>query len=110
LAVRDTISALTSISRAIDLHPRDIEALNLAGIIYFRMGESDKARILFNRALAADTTRPFTYFNIGMVCWAGGDVPGATIAWFKALRLAPQDKDIVYWYSTAQKKLSESGR
>ena len=104
----DTINALGSLSRAIDLNPRSIEALNLAGIIYFRMGESEKARILFNRALAADTSQPFTHFNIGMVRWASHDVRGAHNAWFRALQLAPQDKDIIYWYSMAEKRLQET--
>ncbi|MBN1306319.1 MAG: tetratricopeptide repeat protein [Chitinispirillaceae bacterium] len=104
----DTINALNSISRAIDLGPRSIEALNLAGIIYFRIGEPDKARILFDRALVADTSRPFTHFNIGMVRWAVHDIRGARDAWFRALQLAPTDKDIVYWYSMAEKKLKES--
>ncbi|MBN1576801.1 MAG: tetratricopeptide repeat protein [Chitinispirillaceae bacterium] len=104
----DTINALNALSRAIDLHPRGVEALNLAGIIYFRMGESDKARILFERALVADTSRPFTHFNIGMVRWALNDIRGAHDAWFRALRLAPDDKDIVYWYAAAEKKLREA--
>jgi tetratricopeptide (TPR) repeat protein len=103
----DTISALNALSRAIDLNPRGFEALNLAGIIYFRMGEPDKSQVLFDRALAADTLQPCTYFNIGMVKWAVHDVSGAHQAWFRALKLAPQDKDIVFWYSAAEKKLQE---
>ncbi len=103
----DTIEALASLSRAIDLNPRSIEALNLTGIIYFRMGELEKARILFNRSLMTDTSRPFVHFNIGMVHWAADDLPGAYRSWFKALQLAPRDKDIVYWYTMAEKKLEE---
>ena len=107
LDAKDTVSALGALSRAIDLHPKSNEALNLAGIIYFRMGDVNKARLLFDRALSADTTRSFTWFNIGMLCWAVKDVHCARNAWFKALELAPEDKDIVYWFSVAEKKMQE---
>jgi tetratricopeptide (TPR) repeat protein len=102
---KDTISALNSLARAIDLAPSAVEALNLAGIIYFRIGEPDKALTLFSRALAADTSKSFTYFNIGMVKWFQCDYEGARRLWFRAVKLAPQDKDIVYWYSVADKKV-----
>jgi len=104
----DTLAALKALSRAIDLNPRTVEALNLTGIIYFKLGEPDKAQILFNRALAIDTTKSFTYFNLGMVKWAARDFEGAHRTWFKAVQLAPQDKDIVYWYSVAETKLRET--
>jgi tetratricopeptide (TPR) repeat protein len=102
---KDTLAALTSLSHAIDLNPSAVEALNSAGIIYFRLGELGKANLLFNRALVADTTRPFTHFNIGMILWSIQDYEGANGAWFKAVQLAPDDKDIVYWYATSEKKL-----
>lgn len=105
---KDTINALGSLSRAIDLHPGSVEALNLAGIIYFRRNDVDKAHILFNRALAADSTRSYTWFNIGMLQWAVKEVRGAHAAWFKALEISPQDKDILYWYSVAEKTLQET--
>lgn len=101
---RDTLEALNALSRAIDYNTRTVEALNLAGIIYFRLGEPDKAQILFERSLLADTTRSYAYFNLGMVRWSLGDIEGARHAWFKAVQLAPQDKDIVYWFSMADKK------
>jgi tetratricopeptide (TPR) repeat protein len=104
----DTINALNALSRAIDLQPQGIEALTLTGITYFKMREPDKAQLLFNRALVADTLRPYTHFNIGMIRWAVNDVRGAHHAWFRALQLAPQDKDIVYWFTVAEKKLQES--
>jgi len=105
---RDTIAALNALSRAIDLCPKNIEALNLAGIIYFKIGESDKARALFERALAIDTSKPFTYFNLGMVLWSVHDKDGAHRAWFKAVQLAPQDRDIVYWFSIAEKEVGKA--
>jgi tetratricopeptide (TPR) repeat protein len=104
----DTIAALKALSRALDLNPRTVEALNLTGIIYFKLGKPDKSQILFRRALAIDTTKSFTYFNIGMVKWSIHDVKGAHRAWFRAVQLAPQDKDIVYWYSVAEATLRES--
>jgi tetratricopeptide (TPR) repeat protein len=105
LRTSDTNASLNALSRAIEYNPRAVEALNSAGIIYFRLGELEKASILFNRALMADTSRPFTYFNIGMIRWSIQDVKGANEAWFKAVQLAPGDKDIVYWYAASEKKL-----
>ena len=104
LEARDTIGALNSLSRSIDYNPKSIEALNLAGIIYYRIGDLNKSGILFERALSIDTLKPFTHFNIGMLCWSQNDFVCAHSAWFKALSLAPEDKDIVYWYSIAEKK------
>ena len=105
LSTNDTIASLNALSRAIEYNPRAVEALNSAGIIYFKLGELEKADILFNRALVADTSRPFTYFNIGMIRWSIHDVKGANKAWLKAVQLAPGDKDIVYWYAASEKKL-----
>jgi tetratricopeptide (TPR) repeat protein len=107
---KDTIAALNSLARAIDFNPFAVEALNLTGIVYFKIGEPDKARILFGRALAIDTTKPFTYFNMGMVNWFQHDYDGARRSWFRAVQLAPQDKDIVYWYSAADRKVRESAK
>lgn len=99
----DTIAALHALSRSIDYNTGSIDALNLAGIIYFRIGEPVKSRVLFDRALSVDTLQAFTHFNMGMLRWSQGDFSGAHRAWLRALRLAPDDKDVVYWYSVADK-------
>ncbi|NLD94138.1 MAG: tetratricopeptide repeat protein [Fibrobacter sp.] len=104
---KDTIAALTALSRTLELTPGSTAALNAAGIIYFKMGDSDKALQLLNRAALIDTTDAFTFFNAGMVKWSLGDYDGAHKAWFKAVALAPQDKDIVFWFMTAEKKMTE---
>jgi len=110
LKSHDTITALLSLSKAIDYNPKSVDALNTAGILYFRAGETDKSGLLFKRALAIDTTRPYTYFNIGMVYWSLGNTADANNAWFKAVQLAPDDKDIVYWYALSEKSLLEAKR
>jgi len=110
LEIHDTIGALNALSRTIDYNPRSIEALNLAGIIYYRIGDPGKASILFERALAIDSLKSFTHFNIGMLCWSQSDFACAHKAWFKALTLAPEDKDIIYWYSVAEKKFQEAAK
>ncbi|HMA65436.1 MAG TPA: tetratricopeptide repeat protein, partial [Chitinispirillaceae bacterium] len=94
---RDTLAALTALSRTLELTPGSIAALNAAGIIYFKMGDADKSLQLLNRAALIDTTAAFTFFNAGMVKWSMKDYGGAHKAWFKAVALAPQDKDIVFW-------------
>jgi tetratricopeptide (TPR) repeat protein len=110
LQIHDTIGALNALSRTIDYNPKSIEALNLAGIIYYRIGDPGKAAILFERALAIDSLKSFTHFNIGMLCWSQNDFACAHKAWFKALTLAPEDKDIIYWYSVAEKKSQETAK
>ncbi|MBN1601323.1 MAG: tetratricopeptide repeat protein [Chitinispirillaceae bacterium] len=107
LGKNDTIGALSALSRAIDYNPRSLESLNLAGIIYYRIGEPSKSRVLFERALMVDTLKAFTHFNMGMLYWAQNDIEGAHRSWLKAITLAPDDKDIVYWYSVAEQKIKE---
>jgi tetratricopeptide (TPR) repeat protein len=104
---KDTLAALTALSRTLELTPGSTEALNAAGIIYFKMGDSDKSLQLLNRAALIDTTGAFTFFNIGMVKWSLQDYKGAHNAWFRAVTLAPQDKDIVFWFITAENRLKE---
>ncbi|MFP4162764.1 MAG: tetratricopeptide repeat protein [Chitinispirillaceae bacterium] len=107
LGRKDTLKALEALSRAIDLNPDAVEALNLAGIVYFRLGEPKKAQTLFDLSLATDSLNAFTHFNMGMVNWAAEQVQEAHKHWFKALSLEPDDEDILYWYAVAQSRLED---
>jgi len=104
---KDTLAALAALSRTLELTPGSTAALNAAGIIYFKLGDTDKSLQLLNRAALTDTTAAFTYFNVGMVKWSIKDYDGAHKAWFRAVTLAPQDKDIVFWFMTAENRLKE---
>jgi Flp pilus assembly protein TadD len=100
----DTLASLSALSRAIELQPRSVEPLNLVGIIYFRMGDEAKAEVLFNKAATLDTLHPSAPFNLGMMRWSQGDVLGAREQWLRALKCAPRDEDILYWFALAQKE------
>lgn len=109
LAGQDTVNALEALSRAIEYDPQSVEAINLASIVYYRIGERDKARMLFARAVAADSTNATAHFNLGMVRWHDGDIAGAHAHWLEALKRSPRDQDILYWFARAEKELREEG-
>jgi len=110
LFLKDTLEALSALSRAIEYRPRSAEPLSLAGIVYFRLGDPGKAERLFRQALALDTLHASTYFNLGMVHWSNGDAKEAYALWLKALKRAPEDNDILYWFARARKKLEPVNR
>lgn len=105
---RDTIASLGALSRAVEYDPRSVESLNLAGIIYYRIGDSGRSRALFLTALAIDSTHPSAHFNLGMIHWQKGESMDAHEHWLAALKSAPEDEDILYWFALSEKKLRES--
>jgi tetratricopeptide (TPR) repeat protein len=109
LSAKDSIAALDALSRSIERDTRAIEPINLAGIIYFRMGETDKATALFAKALAIDSANPAGRFNLGMAYWLAGRYDDARAQWYAALAASPKDKDILYWFALAEKKKREKG-
>jgi tetratricopeptide (TPR) repeat protein len=104
----DTIQALKALSRAIGFTPQDPGPVNTAGILYFKMGYTDKAEILFSQALTIDSTISSTHFNLGMLAWQRGDVQTAHQRLLTALNHAPQDQDILYWFAVCEKTLREA--
>lgn len=107
LANADTLSGLESITKAITYDPENPELFNMAGIIYFRLGETAKARILFTKALTFDSTSVSVLFNLGMLCWNEGEITGAHENWYRALKSAPQDPDILYWFAQSEKQVRD---
>jgi tetratricopeptide (TPR) repeat protein len=101
----DTVAALNSISRAVEYNGKEVEPINLAGIIYFRMGEEHKAEALFKRAVSIDSLHPTAYFNMGMIGWQRGDYTAAHGFWLKTLKIVPDDEDVIYWFARAEKEL-----
>jgi tetratricopeptide (TPR) repeat protein len=108
LSCRDSIAALDALSRAIEFNNRALEPLNLAGIIYFRMGEVDKSEALFRKAVGLDSTSAAAHFNLGMVFWQDKRYKDAHAQWLSALAASPGDKDMLYWFALAEKKLREA--
>ena len=107
LRYRDTLSALEALSRAIESDPLSVESLNLAGIVYFRMGRVGKAKALLIRAAQIDSTNPSAFFNMGMIGWYENDINAAHRDWLRALKCSPRDEDILYWFARSEKRLRE---
>jgi tetratricopeptide (TPR) repeat protein len=108
LDFRDTLGALTSLTHAIEYDPGRAEPLNAAGIIYFHMGEAEKALAILSRAAALDSGNVTVLFNLGMIRWHSGDINGAHGLWLRALKRSPKDETVLYWFALAEKKLRES--
>jgi tetratricopeptide (TPR) repeat protein len=109
LAGRDTVQALSALSRAIELDSRSVEPVNLAGIVYFRLGHEDKALQLFGKAIAIDSTNSSAHFNLGMAKWQREQFSEAHRHWLTALANAPEDEDILYWFALSEKRIREGG-
>lgn len=110
LHAADTVAALEMLTKAIASDPQSAEPLNLAGIIYFRTGRPEKARILFERAAAADTSNPSLLFNLGMLHWEEKRIKEAYDLWLRALKKSPDDEDFLYWFAAAEKRLRDTTR
>jgi tetratricopeptide (TPR) repeat protein len=106
----DTLPAIEAITKAIAFDPQSHEPLNLAGIVYFRMGKTEKARMLFERAVSADTLAVSPLFNLGMVYWEQDQPRAAYERWLSALRKAPEDEMVLQWFAAAEKRLREMDR
>lgn len=108
LRTGDTLAALGALSKARDRAPADPNPLNLAGIVYGKRGEAEKAEALFRKALAQDSGDASAHFNLGMLAWQAGDARAAHGHWLVSLKALPADEDILYWFALAEKKLRET--
>lgn len=101
----DTTGALASLARSVERDPKGVSALNLAGIIYAKLGDPDRATALFGKALTLDSTSASAHFNQGMLDWQAGEVQKAHGHWLEALKALPEDEDALYWLALAEKRL-----
>jgi Flp pilus assembly protein TadD len=108
LAGNDTLGALEALTRAIEYDPQRADPLNAAGIIYFRLGETEKAQALFVQAASVDSLNPAVLFNLGMVAWHSGDLEKAHACWLTGLKQSPKDQTMLYWFARAEKQLREA--
>ncbi|MEO6097836.1 MAG: tetratricopeptide repeat protein [Fibrobacteria bacterium] len=108
LKSRDTVSALISLSKAIDRGPLNPRPLNLVGIVYGKLGEAEKAEAIFQKVLRLDSSDASANFNLGMIHWQAGETRPAHEQWLKALKALPNDEDVLYWFALSEKKLRET--
>jgi tetratricopeptide (TPR) repeat protein len=104
LTNKDTIAALTALSRSTGYDPNSINPLNLAGILYFNKGDHDKALNLFKLVTSTDSSSVQGYFNIAMVYWADSNYTNAYKFWYQAALRSPEDKEIITWAAMAKKR------
>jgi Flp pilus assembly protein TadD len=104
----DTLRAIEALTKAIAFDPKNPGPLNRAGIIYYRLGNTEKARQLFESATRADTADISAVFNLGMIYWERGDPKAAHDLWMKAIKKSPEDEVILYWFAAANKRLTET--
>lgn len=70
-------------------HPRDVEALNVLGLVALRRGQLPSAEQLLESAVAIDPDHALTRHYLGRVHDAAGNVDKAIAAHGAALKLAP---------------------
>jgi tetratricopeptide (TPR) repeat protein len=77
-------------SEALTLAPKDVNVSTDLGVCYYYTNQPDKALQQFDRSLALDPNHAKTLLNVGIVrAFGKQDLAGATEAWQKVLKLAP---------------------
>jgi aspartate beta-hydroxylase len=75
--------------QALQQHPRDVESLDVLGLVALRRGQLSNAEQLLGSAIAIDPDHALSRHYLGRVYDAAGNVEGAIAAHEAALRLAP---------------------
>ncbi|MBN1901913.1 SH3 domain-containing protein [Candidatus Sumerlaeota bacterium] len=60
----------------------------------YDQGKFDKAREIYEEIIKGGINDPAVFYNAGNACARGGDTGMAVFYYYKALRLAPRDRDI----------------
>jgi tetratricopeptide (TPR) repeat protein/predicted Ser/Thr protein kinase len=80
---------LQAATRALELRPGHLLALNLRGIAYFQMGDFDQAVANYDKAIRINPAFFQAYTNRGLVRYTLGDMDGALADYNEAIRLRP---------------------
>lgn len=86
--------ALTLISRALELSPKDFYILDSMGWVLFRLGRLDEATTYLQRARTLRND-PEVAAHLGEVLWAKGDRDAARKTWNAALRDTPNNEKLL---------------
>jgi tetratricopeptide (TPR) repeat protein len=77
-------------AEALALTPKDVNVSTDLGVCYYYTNQPDKALQQFERSLALDPNHAKTLLNVGIVrAFGKQDLAGATEAWQKVVKLAP---------------------
>jgi Flp pilus assembly protein TadD len=110
IAREDSASARTAANQATRLAPAESRYLNFAAILNFRAGQTDQARDQLIQASVVDTADVTSFFNLGMLAWRDGKPLEAHRWWTAALKRAPRDPNVQYWFAQAEVALSGTGQ
>ena len=79
---------------AVKLAPKDVNVSTDLGVCYYYTNQPDKALEQFTRSLALDPNHAKTLLNVGIVkAFGKQDLDGATQAWEKLLKVAPDSSE-----------------
>ena len=107
LLEKDTLTALEFLTKAIQIDTKPVQSLNLAGIVYSRMGQAHRAEVLFEKAVEMDSSYANALFNLGMLRWQQNNINEAHHLWLSTLKILPDNEDVIYWFARAEKRLEE---
>ena len=88
--------ALTIYRRVIKIDGRNAQALNLAGVAYFQLGDQRRALKHLRQAVAGGTADVDAHNNLGNVLKAAGRLDEAETAYRRALEIRPDYADAHY--------------
>lgn len=97
----DSAAAQEYASRSTLYAPEDSDYLNFQGILLSKRGFADSALQVFSSAIEADSTDPTAWFNTGMIHWNDDKPFTAHRWWLQALKRAPTNDIIIYWFAKA---------
>ncbi len=103
----DTLMALRRLEDILEKDYRNLDARNYLAILHQRLGNIDNSIELLLQNTVLDSSDATARFNLGMLYWKKGDVFTAYDWWLAALRITPEDKELAYWMSQAEKKMEE---
>src|SRR5207249_5835376 len=79
---------------AVRLDPNDVDVSTDLGVCYYYTNQPDKALQQFDRSLKLDPNHAKTLLNVGIVrAFGKQDLAGATEAWQRLLKLAPDSPE-----------------
>lgn len=82
----DYKAAIRHYEKLVQLAPTDGDSLFHLAVGYERVGELDRARLTYQKALAVDATNPFVHFNIGNIHMRSGRLQEAIESYSLAIQ------------------------
>jgi cytochrome c-type biogenesis protein CcmH/NrfG len=81
-------------AEAVALSPNDVNLSTDLGVSYYYVNQADKALVQFDHSLKLDANHAKTLLNLGIVrAFGKQDLAGATEAWQKLMKLAPDSPE-----------------